>query len=207
MVGEKTMEQAIDKDLATGPLSLGQRPGLLIVDMSLGFTSPESPLGGDFEAVKMANRALLTQFRSKQLPVFFTTVVYPDDSVAKVFRQRIPDLNILQKGSQWVEIDPYLEPQAGEYVIEKGWPSGFFKTNLLEKLIAKNVDSLVVTGLTTSGCVRATVMDALQNDYPTFVPHQACGDRNLSAHQANLHDIHAKYGQVIELNRLISILQ
>lgn len=201
------MDHAEDKDLATGPLSLGQRPGLLIIDMSLGFTSPESPLGGDFEAVKMANLALLKQFRAKQWPVFFTTVVYSDDSVAKVFRQRVPDLNILQKGSHWVEIDPYLKPEAGEHIIEKGWPSGFFKTNLLEKLKSENVDSLVVTGLTTSGCVRATVVDALQNDYPTFVPEQACGDRNLSAHQANLHDIHAKYGQVIELNRLINILQ
>jgi maleamate amidohydrolase len=201
------MDLTVDKDLATGPLSLGQRPGLLIIDMSLGFTSPESPLGGDFESVKMANLALLKQFRAKQLPIFFTTVVYPDDSVAKVFRQRIPDLNILQKGSHWVEIDPYLKPQAGEYIIEKGWPSGFFKTNLLEKLKSENVDSLVITGLTTSGCVRATVVDALQNDYPSFVPEQACGDRNLSAHQANLHDINAKYGQVIELNRLINILQ
>lgn len=196
-----------DKDLNTGPLTLGQRPGLLIIDMSLGFTSPDSPLGGDFESVKMANRALLTQFRTKQLPVFFTTVVYPEQTLARVFRQRIPDLNILKKGSHWVEIDPYLAPQKGECVIEKAWPSGFFKTDLLERLVSQKVDSLIVTGLTTSGCVRATVVDALQNDYPTFVPHQACGDRNLSAHQANLHDIHAKYGQVVELNKLINMLQ
>lgn len=196
-----------DKDLNTGPLTLGQRPALLIIDMSLGFTRPDSPLGGDFESVKMANRALLTQFRIKQLPVFFTTVVYPDQALAHVFRQRIPDLNILKKGSHWVEIDPYLAPQKGESIIEKAWPSGFFKTDLLEKLVSQNVDSLIVTGLTTSGCVRATVVDALQNDYPTFVPHQACGDRNLSAHQANLHDIHAKYGQVVELNKLINMLQ
>jgi nicotinamidase-related amidase len=147
------------------------------------------------------------RIRSTDGDFFFTTVVYPDDSVAKVFRQRIPDLNILQKGSHWVEIDPYLKPVAGEHIIEKGWPSGFFKTNLLEKLESESVDSLVLTGLTTSGCVRATVVDALQNNFPTFVPEQACGDRNLSAHKANLHDIHAKYGQVIELNRLINILQ
>lgn len=190
-------------DLRTGSLSIGTRPALIVVDMSLGFTNTDSPLGGDFQGVKTANLALLTAFRDKQLPVFFTTVVYKDRHSASVFRQRLPDLNILRAGSHWVEIDPYLLPQDNEVIIEKSWPSAFFATDLAQQLTDNQADSLVITGLTTSGCVRASAVDGLQHNYPLFVPKETCGDRNRAAHKANLHDIHAKYGQVCTLEWLI----
>lgn len=191
-------------DLRTGSLNLGAHPALIVVDMSLGFTSPDSPLGGDFQRVKTANLALLTCFREKRLPVFFTSVVYHDHQSASVFRQRLPDLNILNDGSQWVTIDPYLMRQDNEPIIEKCWPSAFFETDLAAQLERQKVDSLVITGLTTSGCVRATAVDGLQHNYPLFVPKQACGDRNHAAHRSNLHDIHAKYGQVCDLEWLVT---
>lgn len=194
---------ADDKDLSTGALTLGSRPALIVVDMSLGFTSPDSPLGGDFQSVKAANLSLLTEFRKQHLPIYFSTVVYHDDASASVFRTRLPDLNILMADSKWVQIDPFLKRKDDEVIIEKSGPSAFFGTDLAEQLNTVNADSLVITGLTTSGCVRATVIDGLQNNYPLFVPRQACGDRNHTAAQANLHDIHAKYGQVCELEWII----
>lgn len=201
-----TLANDKDKDLKTGALALGKRPALILVDLSIGFCSPKSPLGGDFSTVIQANRQLLNTFRQHSWPVFFTTVVYQNEHQASIFRQRLPDLNILQQGSHWTEIHPELDKQQNEHLIEKHWPSGFFATQLAEQLVLEEVDSLVVTGLTTSGCVRATVVDALQHNYPVFVPDQACGDRNISAHEANLHDMHAKYAQVMDMDALMAQL-
>jgi nicotinamidase-related amidase len=201
-----TLANDMDKDLKTGALALGKRPALILVDLSLGFCSPQSPLGGEFKDVVQANLQLLSLFRQHNWPVFFTTVVYQNKEQASVFRQRLPDLNILQQGSDWTEIHPDLNKQQNEYLIEKQGPSGFFATPLVEQLRLEQADSLVITGLTTSGCVRATVVDALQYNYPVFVPKQACGDRNASAHDANLHDMHAKYAEVLGLDALMEQL-
>ena len=189
-------------DLKRKSIGLGQRPALLLVDMIQGFTTEACPLGNDCPEVVAANAHLLALFRAKGLPVFFTTVVYHDDEQASVFRSRIDALNVLQPDSQWVEIDPLLAPEPGESVLEKQWASAFFATDLDEQLTAAGVDSLVVTGLTTSGCVRATVVDGLQHNYPVVVPREAVGDRNPDAHEANLFDMNAKYADVVSMVEL-----
>jgi len=194
-------------DLARRPQGLGRRPALLLVDLIKGFTDPACPLGAEVDAVVEANRTLLTLFRAKQLPVFFTTVVYRDQNQARVFRDRLPALEVLTPGSAWVEVDSRLAPLPGEAVIEKQWASGFFKTGLNALLREQGVDSLVVTGLTTSGCVRATAVDGLQHDYRVVVPRQAVGDRNAEAHEANLFDMDAKYADVLELKDVLSVLE
>ena len=199
--------QTTECDLATGELALGERPALILVDMSNGFTSSESPLGGEFESVINANKQLLDEFRQCDLPVFFTSVVYSDDLQASVFRTRLPALNILQAGSEWVQIHESLTPLVSETVIEKQGPSGFFQTQLAGILAEHGADSLVITGLTTSGCVRATVVDGLQHNYPVFVPAEACGDRNQAAQQANLHDMHAKYAVVTSVGQILSSIK
>ncbi len=193
-------------DLAQQMLTLGRRPALLLVDLSVGFTDPESPLGCECDPVIDANVDLLNAFRLRGLPRFFTTVVYHQDSDASVFRHKLPALNILKNGSSWVTIDPRVKPQEDEVVIEKCWASGFFGTDLKEHLVAENVDSLVVTGLTTSGCVRATAVDGLQHNYPVIVVKDAVGDRNQAAHDANLFDLQAKYGEVCSLKELLKAL-
>ena len=193
-------------DLERNSLGLGRRPALLVVDMINGFTSAECPLGTDCPQVVEANARLLTWFRAQKLPVFFTTVVYHDDDQASVFRGRINALNLLQPGSHWVAVDARLAPLAGEPVLEKQWASSFFGTDLDDRLRAEAVDSLVVTGLTTSGCVRATVVDGLQYNYPILVPREACGDRNPEAHAANLFDMNAKYADVVSLAEVGEIL-
>lgn len=200
------MSTHADRDLQTGGLSMGRRVALIAVDLSNGFTSPDSPLGGDFDEVLIANRRLIDAFYASDRPVFFTTVVYSNEAQASVFRQRLPDLNILQKGSHWVEINDRVSPSSKDVIIEKQWPSAFFSTSLAEQLTALEIDTVVVTGLTTSGCVRATVVDALQHNFITFVAEQACGDRNLTAHRANLHDMHAKYAQVTSVDSIITQL-
>jgi nicotinamidase-related amidase len=190
-------------DLQRRSVKLGHRPALVLVDLIRGFTDPACPLGSNADSVVAVNRALLDCFRAGGLPVFFTTVVYRDPGQARVFRQRVPALDVLQPGSPWVEIDPRLAPRAGEMVIEKRWASGFFGTELAECLEAAGVDSLVVTGLTTSGCVRATAVDGLQHDYAVVVPRDAVGDRNPDAHDANLFDLNAKYADVLSSKEVI----
>ncbi len=189
-------------DLERKSIGLGQRPALLLVDLIKGFTSPACPLGTDCPEVVAANAHLLALFREKGLPVFFTTVVYHDDEQASVFRGRIDALNVLQPGSQWIEVDPALAPLAGEDVLEKQWVSGFFGTDLDQRLKSVGADSLVVTGLSTSGCVRATVVDGLQHNYRVVVPREAVGDRNPDAHEANLFDMNAKYADVVSMAEL-----
>jgi len=194
-------------DLERESQGLGRRPALLIVDIINSFTDPDCPLGSESGAVVEANRQLLQAFRDKQLPVVFTTVVYHEKSQARVFRDRVPALDILEPGTRWVEVDPRLEPRSDEPVFEKQWASGFFKTGLDEYLEEQGVDSLVITGLTTSGCVRATAVDGLQHDYKVVIPAEAVGDRNEDAHRANLFDLNAKYADVLNLDSVLKMIE
>lgn len=187
-------------------LGLGKRPALIVVDMIKGFTDPECPLGCACPQVVAANARLLKAFHSCGLPVYFTTVVYHREDQAPVFRRRIDALNVLTPDSQWVQVDEHLDVQPGDELIEKQWASAFHKTDLDQRLRERGVDSLVVTGLTTSGCVRATAVDGLQFDYSVVVPREAVGDRNSDAHEANLFDMHAKYADVEALDDVIAAL-
>jgi maleamate amidohydrolase len=191
-------------DLNTGALQLGKRPAVVAVDFSNGFTNAESPLGGNFDAQINATRHLVKVAKEHGVPIFFTTVVYENSAQASVFRQRLPALNMLEKGSHWVDIHnnlvEYLEEDG---LVEKQFPSAFFGTDLAQKLEKLNIDSLIITGLTTSGCVRATCVDALQYNYVSIVVDEACGDRNLQAHDMSLHDMHAKYAQVMSLEQTL----
>jgi len=193
-------------DLERHALGLGERPALVLVDVINGFTDPACPLGSEADSVVAACGELLAAFRGRRLPVFFTTVVYRDASQARVFRQRLPALNVLKADSEWVRIDARVAPVEGEAVIEKQWASGFFKTDLVERLRAAEADSVVIGGLTTSGCVRATAVDGLQHDYRVVVVREATGDRNVTAHESNLFDLQAKYADVLDLRGVLALL-
>ena len=192
--------------LARRHLGLGLRPALVLVDLINGFTDPGCPLGTESGAVVAANAKVLAHFRRRGLPIFFTTVVYSDDREASVFRRRLAALNVLRPGSRWVQVDAALAPRADEPVIEKQGASAFFGTDLHRRLQAAGADSLVVTGLTTSGCVRATAVDGLQHDYRVVVPREAVGDRDAAAHEANLFDLDAKYADVVSAAELFELL-
>lgn len=194
-------------DLARTSQTIGRCPALIVVDMINGFTNPACPLGGNYPEVVAANRELLSVFRANDLPIFFTTVIYRKANQARVFRERLPALDVLTPDSEWIKIDPALGHRQNEPLIEKQWASGFFKTNLKTKLLKAGADSLVITGLTTSGCVRATALDGLQHDYKVFIPREACGDRNPDAHQANLFDLHAKYADVVSVQYVTDYIE
>jgi maleamate amidohydrolase len=193
-------------DLDRKNQGLGNHPALVLVDMICGFTDPDCPLGSSADDVVEANKKLLAVFRARKLPVFFTTVVYHNEDQARVFRDRVPALNVLKPDTKWVKVDPRLEPLECEPVVEKQWASGFFKTSLDESLHSLGVDSVVVTGLTTSGCVRATALDGLQYDYKVVVPREAVGDRNHDAHESNLFDLNAKYADVMSLEEVLALV-
>ncbi|WP_312597064.1 isochorismatase family protein [Stutzerimonas nitrititolerans] len=193
--------------LQSNDLQSAERYALVLVDLSLGFTDPGlSPLASDCPQVVEANRQLLEAFRRRGWPVFFTTVAYDSPDQARVFREKLPSLNVLEAGSRLVEIDPRLAPREGEPVLVKHWASAFFGTDLKKQLDAAGVDGVMVTGLTTSGCVRATAVDALQHDLRVLVPEEAVGDRNQEAHKANLFDLQLKYVDVRPLERCLALL-
>jgi nicotinamidase-related amidase len=188
---------------------LGERPALVVVDMSVGFTDPESPLACDLEEVVDAVGLLLAAARRAGVPVLYTTVAYDEEGKrrAAAFIEKVPALLTLEAGSRWVEIDPRIAPEPGEPVLRKLHASAFFETELAGLLAAAERDSVIVAGASTSGCVRATAVDALQHGYRTVVPREAVGDRNADAHEANLYDIDAKYGDVVPLAEMLAQLE
>jgi maleamate amidohydrolase len=187
----------------------GRRPALIVVDMTLGFTDPESPLGSDLDGPVKAIQELLEAARGVEIPVIFTTVAYreSDKLTAAAFIDKVPALLTLEAGSRWAEIDPRIAPRTEEPVLNKLFASGFFGTGLSSLLTAASVDTLIVTGATTSGCVRATTVDALQYGFRPVVPREAVGDRNPDAHEANLHDVDAKYGDVVSVDEALKYLE
>jgi maleamate amidohydrolase len=187
----------------------GERPAVIVVDMSVGFTDPASPLACDLEGVVEVIARILVAARAACVPVVYTTVAYTeaDRRTARAFIDKVPALLALEAGSRFVEIDPRLAPAPGEPILTKLFASAFHGTPLATLLASEGCDSVIVTGASTSGCVRATVVDALQHGYRTLVPREAVGDRNAAAHEANLYDIDAKYGDVVSVEEVTDHLR
>jgi maleamate amidohydrolase len=189
-------------------VTLGSRPAVLVVDFSCGFTDPECTLGANMSAEVEATRRLLDAVRARGLPVIFTTIGYePSLKDGGLWLQKVPSLGDLQIGGRWVEIDPRLEPRTDETIVLKKGASAFFGTNLPAILVSQNVDSVILCGATTSGCVRATAIDLLQYGYPTLVPRECVGDRAQAPHEANLFDIDAKYADVVPLDDVLDYVE
>lgn len=181
-------------------VTMGTRPAVLVVDFSCGFTDPACALGSDLAAEVEATRRLLDAAREKGLPVVFTTIGFEESlKDGGLWLQKVPSLGDLQLGGHWVEIDPRLGRRPDETVITKKGASAFFGTNLAAVLIAQGVDSVILCGATTSGCIRASAIDLLQYGFPTLVPRECVGDRAQAPHEANLFDIQAKYADVVPL--------
>jgi len=192
-----------------GRAGFGRRPALLVIDVNRGFTDPASPLVCDLEGVVEAIVRLLAAARPAGVPVVFTTVAFDEAGrrAAAVFIEKVPALLALEEGSPWIEVDPRIAPEPGEPVIVKCFASGFFGTPLASILASAGCDSVVVTGASTSGCVRATAVDALQHGYRVAVPREAVGDRSRSAHEANLYDLDTKYADVVSLEDVLAHIE
>lgn len=190
-----------------GHLAFGQRPALLIVDFAMAYLDPASPLFAGAEAALASNVRLLAAARGAGVPVIFTRVEYtPGGANGGLFYRKIPALKVFDAGSPLGEFPASLQPEAGETVVTKQYASAFFGTSLAAILSDKDIDTLLITGMSTSGCVRATALDALQHGFAPFVISDACGDRHAAPHSANLFDLQAKYAEVISEEQAISFL-
>ncbi len=186
----------------------GSRPAVLVVDFSRGFTDPESTMGSDLTEEVGATNRLLAAARERGMPVIFTTIGFEANlKDGSLWLQKAPGLAELQVGGKWVDIDPRLGRREDEVVILKKGASAFFGTNLPSVLVSENVDTIVLCGATTSGCIRATAVDLLQYGYPTLVPRECVGDRARAPHEANLVDIQAKYADVVSVDDALSYLE
>ena len=186
----------------------GTRPTLLVVDFINGFTDPGTGLGGDYGAELAVTARLLEEFRSRALPIFFTTVAYePHLRDGGQFVVKVPALSILVKGSDWVRVDDRIRPHPSEQVVLKKYASAFFDTRLDMELNGLGVDTVVIVGCTTSGCIRASAIDAMQHGFHTVVVRDAVGDRAQTPHEVNLFDIDAKYGDVASSGEVLEYLR
>jgi maleamate amidohydrolase len=191
-----------------GRQGAGKQPALVVIDLNYAFTDPESPLHCDTDEAVGATARLLEAARAGGAPVAFTTLEYDEAGkrVARAFLAKAPALAMLTPGSRWAQIDERIAPREDEPVLLKLFASAFFGTALQPLLTAAGCDTLIVTGASTSGCVRATVVDAVQHGLSVLVPREAVADRAQSAHEASLLDIDAKYGDVVTVEDAIAVL-
>ena len=188
-------------------VGFGKKPALLVIDFINGFADPDAFGGGNIQDAIENTSELLAVARHMDLPIVFTSHVYAEDgSEDGVFNLKSPGLAKLKRGTKEVEVVEELTPRSGERVLENHYPSGFSNTDLTAWLAKRGVDTAIVAGCTTSGCVRATVVDAMSNGFRPIVPRECSGDRATGPHEANLFDIDQKYGDVMSLKEVLDEL-
>lgn len=191
-----------------GHLPFGHRPALLIIDVVMAYLDPASPLYAGVELALASCARLVAAARAVNVPVIFTNVAYsPGGAEGGVFYRKVPALKAFERGSPWGAFPPSLQPRANELVLTKHYASGFFGTGLGDALTAQQIDCVLIGGFSTSGCVRATALDACQYGFAPFVVRQASGDRHPAPHEANLFDLQAKYAEVIDEAEALAQLQ
>lgn len=195
------------KDLASdyqqagfaGRLQWGRAPALIVIDFCMAYLDPASPLYAGVEAARDATARLLAAARAARIPVLHTTVRYMKGGAdGGVFFRKVPSLRLFEGEGPMALPPPALKPLPDEVVVVKQYASAFFATSLASTLTAMGVDTLVITGVSTSGCVRATTLDACQHGFIPFVCRDAVGDRDPRPHEANLFDLQAKYAEVVD---------
>ncbi len=190
--------------------SWGRRPALILVDFARAYFEPDSPLYGGEGCVTARDNAarLLDAARQTGTPVIFTEVRYiPGGADGGVFFRKAPALRVLETGNPLGDVVEGLERKPDEIMVTKQYPSAFFGTSLGATLTAMGVDTVLLTGLTTSGCVRATCVDAMSHGFVTLVVSDACGDRAEEPHQANLFDMSAKYADLVTTSEAADYLK
>lgn len=191
-----------------GKVGFGVKPAVVVIDFTLAYTTPGSPFYA--EGVVRAVRdtvPLLAAARAAGVPVIHTRVEYhPSGADGGWFVRKVPALRKMVAGEPLAQIDPKVAPLPEEVVIVKQYPSPFFGTPLAPMLAAMGIDTLILAGCSTSGCVRAGALDGVQHGYRVVVPRECVGDRHDGPHDANLFDINAKYGDVVARDEAIAYL-
>lgn len=206
----------IDRDALTanyagafdGHLPFGTRPALIVVDMVDAYLVPGSPLYAGIETALESAIRLVAAMRERGFPVLFTNVEYtPGGADGGVFFRKVPALACFERGNPLGAFPARLAPQPHDLVITKRYASAFFGTHLAASLTALQVDTLLICGTSTSGCIRATALDACQSGFIPFVVRDACGDRHPGPHEANLFDLQAKYAEVVDEATALDLLK
>lgn len=191
-----------------GGIAFGRKPALLLIDFVNGFNDPDQLGGGNIAEAIAATRPVLQAFRDRALPIAHTRIVYERDGAdIGIFATKIPGLQTLYEDSPSSQVVDDLAPLPGEYVIRKKQASAFFDTDLAAWLRKEDADTLVIAGCTTSGCVRASVVDAASHNFRPFVLRDCVGDRALAPHDANLFDIGQKYAEIIDSGAIHQLLK
>ncbi|MFT3864267.1 MAG: isochorismatase family protein [Solirubrobacterales bacterium] len=180
----------------------GHRPALLVVDLIRAFTEPDSPLGSDLDAVVARSAELIALARRAGVPIFFSVPV----AEAGGWSRKIPANDLLLPGTRAVELDPRLGSCVADTVFTKTYPSCFFATDLATRLTHLGVDTLLIAGAGTSGCIRATAVDACSHGLRTIVVADAVGDRSPISHEVSLSDLALKYADVVTGAEAASLL-
>ncbi len=190
-------------------IGFGERPALIVIDMLKGFTDPAMPLGSSLDNEVEAQKPLLQVAHERRIPVIFTTVVYdePDAKDAGIWGLKMKGSVTLVAGSEAVKVDPRLDMRPDDILLAKKYASCFFGTDLVARLNSRRIDTLIIAGCTTSGCVRATAVDAVQNGFRPMVVREAVGDRSAAAHAQSLFDLNAKYADVVSLDETLQYLR
>lgn len=190
-------------------VGFGKQPALLVIDFVKAYTTPGSPLyaaPGVPDAVN-ASVALLETARTVGIPVIYTTIAYARDGRdGGMFVKKVPALLQLTHDSPLAQIVDELSPQEGDLVVEKKYASAFFGTHIAATLTAMGVDTAIMVGCSTSGCIRASAVDGMQYGFRVIVPRECVGDRAPGPHEANLFDINGKYGDVVALAEVLDYL-
>ena len=190
-------------------IGFGERPALIIIDMLKGFTDSTMPLGANLDMQIEAQKPLLKIAHERDIPVIFSTVMYEEAEAkdAGLWGIKMKGSLTLTAGSESVKIDPRVGMQPKDILLVKKYASCFFGTDLVPRLNSRRVDTLIITGCTTSGCVRATAVDAVQNGFRPVVVREAVGDRSAAAHEQSLFDLNAKYADVVSLDETLQYLK
>jgi nicotinamidase-related amidase len=190
-------------------VGFGRAPALLVIDFVKAYTTPGSPLyaaPGVPDAVQ-ASVPLLAAARARGIPVIYTTVAYARDGRdGGMFVRKVPALLQLTHDSPLTGIVDELAPREDELVIEKKYASAFFGTPLSATLTAQGIDTVILIGCSTSGCIRASAVDGMQYGFRVIVPRECVGDRAPGPHEANLFDINGKYGDVVSVADVLARL-
>jgi nicotinamidase-related amidase len=190
-------------------MGFGQNPALVIIDMQKGFTDPQAALGSNLDAQIEATHPLLEVAHERKIPVFFSACTYDDREFrdAGVWIHKIQGLDTLGSWTENAKIDDRLDVRPGDTVFPKRYASCFFGTDLFSRLTAQRIDTLILTGCTTSGCVRATAVDSCQYGFRPIVVREAVGDRSKAAHDQSLFDLDAKYADVTSLSDALDYMR
>jgi len=182
-----------------GSLGFGNKPALILVDLVQAYFQENSPLYARCEDALASAICIRDEARNAGIPVIYTNVVYkPDGSDGGMFYRKVPALSAFVKGNPLGDWPDGLDPTDDELIISKQFASAFFGTPLAQSLNELGIDTLIITGVSTSGCIRATCIDAISSGFIPIVVSDACGDRHQGPHDANLFDMNAKYGDVVD---------